>query len=49
MTTVKWNGEDRRQNYRLHTDDIALIVTGVTQSLSGHYCRFPEIKTDDLD
>ena len=43
-----WNGEERRTN-RLHEDDIKLIVSGVSDSLSNHYCRFDKIKTDDME
>ena len=43
-----WNKEERRQNNRLHEDDISLIVSGVTGSLSDHYCRFSAIKTEEM-
>ena len=43
-----WNKEERRQENRLHEDDIALIVSGISTSLSEHYCRFSSIKTDDM-
>jgi hypothetical protein len=42
-----WDGEERRKN-RLHADDIGAIVAGVTDSLSDHYCRFADIKTEDM-
>jgi len=41
------NGEERRHN-RLHEDDIKLIVSGISKSLSDHYCRFSSIKRDDM-
>jgi hypothetical protein len=43
-----WNEEERRINNRLHEDDIALIVSGISTSLSDHYCRFSSIKADDM-
>jgi hypothetical protein len=42
-----WDGEERRKN-RLHADDIGAIVQGVTESLSGHFCRFSDSKTEDM-
>jgi len=42
-----WDGEDRRHN-RLHADDLAAIVDGVTSALSSHYCRFSDITTNDM-
>jgi len=44
-----WNKEERRFNNRLHDDDIKLIVSGVTNSLDSHYCRFQSIKTEDME
>jgi len=46
--TEEWNGEDRRKN-RLHEEDIALIVTGISSSMNGHYCRFSNIKTKNME
>jgi len=46
MTT--WNKEERRSN-RLHEDDIALIVAGVSGSISEHVCRFSKIETRDME
>ena len=43
-----WNGEERRIN-RLHEDDIALIVSGISSSMNGHYCRFSNIKTKNME
>ena len=45
---TEWNGEEQRKN-RLHEDDITLIVSGVTNSLSNHFCRFSAIKTEDME
>jgi len=42
-----WDGEERRIN-RLHADDVALIVDGVKNALSDHYCRFSSIKSADM-
>ena len=46
MTTEKWD-KDQGLN-RLHADDIALIVSGVTGSINNHYCRFSAITTEDM-
>ncbi len=43
-----WNGEERRNN-RISKDDLELIVEGVTNALDGHYCRFANIKTEDMN
>ena len=42
-----WDGKERRKN-KLHTDDVNAIVSGVTEVLSNHYCRFSDIKTEDM-
>ena len=42
-----WDGEERR-THRLHADDVTLIVNGVTAALSNHFCRFSDIKTNDM-
>ena len=44
-----WNQEERRTNNRLHEDDIKLIVSGITGSLSDHVCRFSTITTKDME
>jgi len=44
-----WNKEERRINSRLHEDDIALIVTGVSGSLNNHLCRFARIETKNME
>jgi hypothetical protein len=45
--TTDWDGEDRRKN-RLHADDLKAIVAGVSKSLDDRFCRFPDIKTEDM-
>jgi len=41
--------EERRKAFRLHKDDIDLIVSGVEESIDGHICRFTSITTKEME
>jgi len=39
---------ERRKPTRIHEDDLTAIIEGITTSFDEHYCRFSNIKTEDM-
>ncbi len=45
---MKWDGTERREN-KLSTYDIEAITAGVSEAITNHICRFPNVSAKEME